>query len=199
MIKEYFSNYFMHMSDVTFDMENNQMEIHQKYVEPWRVTLIDTGQETMTGGRIKRIRDYVDGQTFMLTYGDGVANVDVRELYKFHKLHRRLATVTTVQPPGRYGSMQISDESAVSAFMEKPKGDGVWINGGFFILESEVFDYIQGDATIWEREPLEKLVADEQLMAYKHYGFWRPMDTLRDKLMLNELWEDGRAPWKMWS
>jgi glucose-1-phosphate cytidylyltransferase len=199
MIKEYFSNYFMHMSDVTFDMENNQMEIHQKYVEPWRITLIDTGQETMTGGRIKRIREYVDGQTFMLTYGDGVANVDVRELYEFHKLHKRLATVTTVQPPGRYGSMQISGENTVSSFMEKPKGDGAWINGGFFVLESEVFDYIQGDATIWEREPMEKLVADEQLMAYKHYGFWRPMDTLRDKVMLDELWKDSRAPWKMWS
>ncbi|MDD4321923.1 MAG: glucose-1-phosphate cytidylyltransferase [Acidaminococcaceae bacterium] len=199
MIKEYFSNYFLHMSDVTFDMENNQMEIHQKYVEPWKVTLIDTGQETMTGGRIKRIREYVNGHTFMVTYGDGVADVDITELVEFHIGHGKIATVTTVQPPGRYGSMQIAEEGMVTSFLEKPRGDGVWVNGGFFVLEASVFDYIEGDSTIWERSPMEKLVADDQLMAYKHYGFWRPMDTLRDKVMLDELWKAGRAPWKMWT
>ncbi|MFZ5649821.1 MAG: glucose-1-phosphate cytidylyltransferase [Bacillota bacterium] len=199
MIKEYFSNYFLHMSDITFDMENNRMEIHQKYVEPWKVTLVDTGQDTMTGGRIKRIKDYVEGSAFMLTYGDGVADIDVAALVEFHRSHGRLATVTAVQPPGRFGTMQIDREDNVTSFFEKPKGDGTWINGGFFILEPEVFDYIDGDATIWEREPLEKLAAENQLAAYRHYGFWRPMDTLRDKTLLEELWNSGRAPWKMWS
>ena len=199
MIKEYFSNYFLHMSDVTFDMENNQMWIHQKHVEPWKVTLVDTGLETNTGGRIKRVRQYIDDQRFMVTYGDGVADIDVAKLLEFHRSHDKLATVTTVQPPGRYGSMQIAEEGIVTNFLEKPRGDGVWVNGGFFVLETSAFDYIEDDSIIWEREPMEKLVADEQLMAYKHYGFWRPMDTLRDKVMLDELWEAGRAPWKMWS
>lgn len=199
MIKEYFSNYFLHMSDVTFDMENNKMEIHQKNVEPWKVTLVDTGQDTMTGGRIKRIKDYVNGSTFMLTYGDGVADIDIAALVEFHNNQSRLATVTAVQPPGRFGTIQIGQEDIVTSFFEKPKGDGTWINGGFFVLEPAVFDYIEGDSTIWERNPLERLASEDQLAAYKHYGFWRPMDTLRDKILLEELWNSGRAPWKMWS
>lgn len=198
MIKEYFSNYFMHMSDITFDMENNQMEIHQKYVEPWRITLIDTGQETMTGGRIKRIRDYVDDQTFLLTYGDGIADVDVSALLEYHQKNRRLATLTAVQPPGRFGLANINANNEVISFVEKPVGDGNWINGGFFVLEPQIFDYIDGDQTIWEREPLESLAAQNQLMAYKHYGFWRPMDTLRDKNLLESLWNSNEAPWKIW-
>ncbi len=184
MIKEYFSNYFLHMSDVTFDMEKNQMEVHQKHSEPWKVTLINTGEDTMTGGRIKRIRDYVCDQTFMLTYGDGVADVDINMLLQYHKRNGRLATLTAVQPPGRFGLANINQANEVVSFVEKPIGDGAWINGGFFVLEPQIFDYISSDETIWEREPMEALAACNQLMAFKHYGFWRPMDSLRDKNML---------------
>lgn len=198
MIKEYFSNYFLHMSDVTFNMENNSIEIHQKHVEPWKVTLVDTGQETMTGGRLKRIREYLGRDTFMLTYGDGLADVDIAELVEFHKNQHRLATVTAVQPPGRFGSLWIEPEGGVSSFQEKPVGNGTWINGGFFVLEPDVFNFIEGDATLWEKEPMEKLAAEGHLSAYKHYGFWRPMDTLRDKVLLENLWNSGKAPWKMW-
>lgn len=198
LIKEYFSNYFLHMSDVTFDMVKNEMEVHQKHSEPWRVTLINTGVETMTGGRIKRIADYVCNQTFMLTYGDGVADVDINGLLDFHHRKGKLATLTAVQPPGRYGLANVSNDDEVLSFVEKPQGDGNWINGGFFVLEPKVFDYIDGDHIIWEREPLESLAAEKQLAAYKHNGFWRPMDTLRDKTLLEELWKSGRAPWKVW-
>ena len=199
MLKEYFSNYFLHMSDVTFDMENNSIEVHQKYVEPWRVTLVDTGQETMTGGRIKRIKEYVNGNTFLLTYGDGVADIDIKALVRFHQEHGRLATITAVQPPGRFGLLQISSEAKVVSFLEKPRNNGTWINGGFFVLEPSVFDFIEGDLTIWEKEPLEMLVYRDQLMAFKHYGFWRPMDNMRDMILLEEMWKDGNAHWKVWN
>lgn len=198
MIKEYFSNYFLHMSDVTFDMGNNSMEIHQKHVEPWKVTLIDTGQDTNTGGRLKKIRGYIGSETFMLTYGDGLANVDIALLVEFHKKQHRFATVTAVQPPGRFGTLKINSEGAAFSFAEKPAGDGSWINGGFFVLEPQVLDYIEDDSTLWERDPMEKLASEGQLAAFKHYGFWRPMDTLRDKVLLENLWNSGKAPWKTW-
>lgn len=196
IIKEYFANYFLHMSDVTFDMANNTMEVHQKKAEPWRVTIVDTGDETMTGGRIKRIAPYIDG-TFCCTYGDGVGDIDITALVDFHKQASRKATLTGVMPPGRFGSLQLENDR-VTSFQEKPQGDGSWINGGFFVLEPSVFDLIDGDATFWEREPLEQLAADQQLGIYKHSGFWRPMDTLRDKLELESLWETRKAPWKVW-
>lgn len=198
IIKEYFSNYFLHMSDITFDMSSNSMEVHQKYVEPWRVTLVDTGQETMTGGRVKRIAPYIGDETFMLTYGDGVADVDVSALLDFHRRHGKLATVTSTQPSGRFGALSLNDADEVVSFQEKPAGDGSWINGGFFVLEPKVLDYIPGDATLFEREPMEHLARDGQLSAYKHSGFWQPMDTLRDKNHLEELWAAGSAPWKVW-
>jgi glucose-1-phosphate cytidylyltransferase len=196
VIKEYFANYFLHMSDVTFDMSNNEMEVHNRNAEPWRVTIVDTGDETMTGGRIKRIAPYVDG-TFCCTYGDGVGNIDISRLVEFHKKSNRLASLTGVQPPGRFGSIEFEGDQ-VRAFQEKPKGDGSWINGGFFVLDPAVFDYIDGDATLWEREPLEKLAVNKQLGIYRHEGFWRPMDTLRDKIELEDLWGSGNAPWKTW-
>ncbi|MDB4435526.1 glucose-1-phosphate cytidylyltransferase [bacterium] len=196
IIKEYFANYFLHMSDVTFDMANNSMEVHQKNAEPWRVTIVDTGDETMTGGRIKRIAPYLDGP-FCLTYGDGVGDIDITASIEFHRTSGLLATLAGVQPPGRFGSLQL-DENRVISFIEKPLGDGSWINGGFFILEPEVIDYVSDDTTIWEREPLEKLAADRQLGIYRHQGFWRPMDTLRDKHELESLWEKGKAAWKTW-
>jgi glucose-1-phosphate cytidylyltransferase len=196
IIKEYFANYFLHMSDVTFDMENNAMEVHQKKAEPWRVTIIDTGDETMTGGRIKRIEPYVDG-TFCCTYGDGVGDIDITSLVAFHKAGGLKATLTGVQPPGRFGALDL-DQDRVVSFQEKPQGDGSWINGGFFVLEPSVFDEIAGDPTIWERTPLENLAKQQQLGIYKHPGFWRPMDTLRDKHELENLWETGNAPWKSW-
>jgi glucose-1-phosphate cytidylyltransferase len=196
IIKEYFANYFLHMSDVTFDMENNTMEVHQKKAEPWRVTIIDTGDETMTGGRIKRIEPYVDG-TFCCTYGDGVGDIDITSLVAFHKASGLKATLTGVQPPGRFGALDL-DQDRVVSFQEKPQGDGSWINGGFFVLEPSVFDEIAGDPTIWERTPLENLAKQQQLGIYKHPGFWRPMDTLRDKHELENLWETGNAPWKSW-
>lgn len=195
-IKEYFSDYHLHESDVTFDFnKNGKMNIHCHTAEPWKVTLIDTGLETMTGGRVKRIRDYVGNETFMLTYGDGLSDIDIRELVKFHKKHGKLATVTAVQPAGRFGALLIDSERVVS-FQEKPKGEGGWINGGFFVLEPQVFDYIENDSTVFEEGPLRKLSENSELMAYKHTGFWQPMDTLRDKNLLEHLWKSGNAFWK---
>lgn len=200
VIKEYFANYFLHRSDVSFDIKNNRMEVLQNGVEPWVVTLIDTGEKTMTGGRLKRVKDYIGDETFCMTYGDGVSNVDIGSLIKFHQHKHALATLTAVQPPGRFGAFNLGrEESHVASFKEKPEGDGAWINGGFFVLEPEVFDYIDADATVWEREPLEKLAQDGHLVAYKHYGFWHPMDTLRDKNVLEDLWLSGTAPWQVWS
>jgi len=197
-IKEYFANYFLHSSDVTFDLENNSMDVHLKKTEPWRVTLIDTGEETMIGGRIKRIIDYVkDDEEFCLTYGDGVSDIDIGELIKFHRKENRLATVTGVQPPGRFGAIDM-DGSRVTGFREKPQGDGGWINGGFFVLSPKVVDYIDGDETVWEQEPMENLAKDGELSVYLHDGFWHPMDTLRDKRYLESLWESRRAPWRVW-
>lgn len=198
MIKEYFSNYFLHMSDVTFDMEKNTMQVHQKHSEPWKVTLVNTGEGTNTGGRIKKIADYICNDTFMLTYGDGVADINIDELLQFHRCNHRWATFTAVQPPGRFGLANINSSNEVLEFVEKPIGDGSWINGGFFVLEPQIFDFIDGDATIWEREPLESLAAQKQLMAYKHTGFWRPMDSLRDKNLLEDMWRSNHAPWKIW-
>lgn len=197
VIKEYFANYFLHMSDVTFDLKNNCMEVHEKHAEPWRVTIVDTGEDTQTGGRLKRVRSYLKNETFCFTYGDGLADVDIRDSLEFHRAHGKHATITAVQPPGRYGALQIEEET-VRDFHEKPLGDGAWINGGFFVLEPSVIDRIADDATIWEREPMEGLAHDGQLVAYKHHGFWRPMDTLRDKSQLEELWLSGKAPWKVW-
>lgn len=197
VIKEYFANYFLHMSDVTFDMQNNQMEVHQRSAEPWRVTLVDTGEETMTGGRIKRIADYVKGEDFCCTYGDGIGDVNITALIEFHKQHGKLATLTATQPPGRFGALNLDGNSIVS-FQEKPQGDGGWINGGFFVFSPEVLNYIAGDRTILEREPMEKLAQEEQMEAFFHPGFWQPMDTLRDKVHLEELWASGKASWKIW-
>lgn len=197
VIKEYFANYFLHMSDVTFDMSNNRMEVHQRYVEPWRVTLVDTGENTLTGGRLRRVRDHLSDEPFCFTYGDGVADVDIGALVTFHRAHGRDATVTAIQPPGRYGALNLDGE-AVRGFQEKPAGDGAWINGGFFVLNPSVIDGIAGDDTSWEGEPLMRLAADDRLRAYSHRGFWHAMDTLRDKNHLEELWRGGRAPWKCW-
>jgi glucose-1-phosphate cytidylyltransferase len=198
VIKEYFANYFLHMSDVTFDMENNQMEVHQRNAEPWKVTLVDTGEETMTGGRIKRVADYIkDDELFCLTYGDGVSDVNITELIAFHKAQNIKATLTATLPPGRFGALDLAGNK-VNSFVEKPRGDGAMINGGFFVLSPKVFDYIKDDKTIWEREPLERLAQEGELAAFRHNGFWQPMDTLRDKVHLEELWESGKAPWKIW-
>jgi glucose-1-phosphate cytidylyltransferase len=197
MIKEYFANYFLHMSDVTFDMSNNSTEIHQKKAEPWKVTLIDTGENTLTGGRLKRVRDYLGSEDFCFTYGDGVGSVDITKLIEFHKKHGKNATVTAVQPPGRFGALEMTG-SSVTSFVEKPHGDGMYINGGFFVLKPSVIDLIDGDSTIWERQPLETLATAGQLEAFKHDGFWQPMDTLRDKQNLEEMWQSGEAPWKIW-
>jgi glucose-1-phosphate cytidylyltransferase len=198
IIKEYFANYFLHMSDVTFDMVNNKMEVHQGNAEPWKVTLVDTGEETMTGGRLKRIAEYVKNEeAFCFTYGDGVSDVNITELIAFHKSHKAKATLTATIPPGRFGALNISG-SKVNSFMEKPKGDGAMINGGFFVLSPDVINYINDDKTTWEREPLERLAREGMLVAYQHHGFWQPMDTLRDKQYLEELWQGGKAPWKVW-
>lgn len=197
VIKEYFANYFLHMSDVTFDIEHNKMEVHQKNVEPWRITLVDTGEKTMTGGRIKRISQYLDEEDFCLTYGDGVGNINITQLIDFHRQNNVLATVTSTKPPGRFGSLKMKD-NRVYGFQEKPIGDGGWINGGFFVLSPKVLDYIKNDQTVWENEPLETLAQNNQLCAYKHYAFWQPMDTLRDKNHLEELWQTNRAPWRIW-
>jgi glucose-1-phosphate cytidylyltransferase len=198
VIKEYFANYVLHMSDVTFDIANNRTEIHEQYREPWRVTLVDTGDDTMTGGRLKRIAGYVrDEDAFCFTYGDGVADVDVAAAIAFHREHGKLATVTAVQPPGRYGALQMAGDE-VRAFTEKPTGDGGLINGGFFVLSPKCLDRIAGDDTSWEGEPLSGLAADGELMAFPHLGFWQPMDTLREKTLLEHLWDSGEAPWKVW-
>ena len=198
MIKEYFANYFLHMSDVTFDMADNQMEVHERHAEPWRVTLVDTGIETQTGGRLRRVAEYLgDGEPFCCTYGDGVADVDVTATIEFHRSHGRLATVTAVQPPGRFGALVMEDES-VTGFAEKPKGDGGRINGGFFVLDPACLNLIDGDATKWEEEPLRLLAERDQLRAFHHDGFWQPMDTLRDRNHLEELWASGSPPWRVW-
>lgn len=196
-IKEYFANYFLHMSDVTFDMSNNSMEIHNNHSEPWKVTLVDTGDQTMTGGRIKRIQPFIRGEDFCCTYGDGVGNVNVTALLQFHRQQGTWATLTATQPPGRFGALEM-DRDRVISFQEKPMGDGGWINGGFFVLSSNVFDLIDGDSVVWEREPMQNLSRAGQLSVYRHSGFWQPMDTLRDKQQLEDLWESGRAPWKIW-
>ena len=198
VIKEYFANYFLHMSDVTFDMAQNRMEVHQNSAEPWRVTLIDTGADTMTGGRLKRVRDHIGDEAFCFTYGDGVADIDIAAQLAFHRAHKKLATVTAIQPPGRYGALDI-DAGRVLSFQEKPAGDGAWINGGFFILDPRVIDHIDGDQTSWEATPLVQLAAQGELMSYQHRGFWQPMDTLRDKNHLEDLWAGGQAPWKVWT
>lgn len=197
VIKEYFANYFLHMSDVTIDMSNNSIEVHHKKAEPWKVTLVDTGEATQTGGRLKRVADYIDGD-FCLTYGDGVGSVDISALVKFHQGHGKLATMTAVQPPGRFGALEI-DGTQINSFLEKPQGDGGWINGGFFVLNPKVLSLIEGDETLWEKQPLENLAKQGQLQSYFHSGFWQPMDTLRDKNHLEELWASGKAPWKFWA
>lgn len=197
MIKEYFANYFLHMSDVTFDMSSNQMHVHHKSAEPWKVTLVDTGESSMTGGRLRRVSKYLEGDDFCFTYGDGVADVDISKLVEFHRAHGKLATVTAIQPPGRYGALAM-DGSSVLGFQEKPKGDGGWINGGFFVLSPKVLDYIDSDDTTWEQEPLIALASEGQLQAYQHEGFWQAMDTLREKNLLEELWQSKTAPWKVW-
>ncbi|MDE1005837.1 glucose-1-phosphate cytidylyltransferase [Paraburkholderia agricolaris] len=196
LIKEYFANYFLHMSDVTIDLGKNSLEVHQKKAEPWRVTLVDTGETTQTGGRLRRVRDYIDGD-FCMTYGDGVGSVNITDLLSFHRTHGKQATMTAVQPPGRFGALEMNG-TQVRSFMEKPTGDGGWINGGFFVLNPSVIDLIEGDETLWERQPLEALAKNDQLQAYFHHGFWQPMDTLRDKTHLEELWTSGNAPWKKW-
>lgn len=197
MIKEYFANYFLHMSNVTFDMVNNKMEVHQNHVEPWRVTLVDTGEATMTGGRLKRIRPYLEDEDFCFTYGDGVGDINVTELVAFHKAQKTLATLTATQPPGRFGAIKLEGQK-VTTFQEKPDGDGGWINGGFFVLSPKVIDYIEGDSTLWERVPMEQIAKEGQMSAFLHRGFWQPMDTLRDKNYLEELWNLGKAPWNVW-
>lgn len=197
VIKEYFANYFLHMSDVTFDMKENRMEVHHRRSEPWRVTIVDTGDATMTGGRLRRVRDYVGSETFCFTYGDGVGNVNIGESIALHRKESRQATLTGVQPPGRFGALEV-EGSQIKSFQEKPDGDGAWINGGFFVLEPSVIDLVTDDATIWERKPLETLAKNKQLNIYRHHGFWQPMDTLRDKQQLEDLWASGKAPWKIW-
>ena len=199
VIKEYFANYFLHQSDITFDMSNNEMKIHQERAEPWKVTLIDTGEKTMTGGRIKRIKEYLqEGEDFCLTYGDGLSNINIKKLISFHKNHGKAATLSSVYPPGRFGALEINDDQ-VTSFIEKPSGDGALISGGFFVLNKSVLDYIEGDSSTWEQKPLNNLANDGELMAFKHDDFWQPMDTLRDKNYLEELWESNKAPWKLWS
>lgn len=197
VIKEYFANYFLHMSDVTFDIKNNKMAVHQNSAEPWRVTLVDTGEQTMTGGRLKRVRDHVGDDDFCFTYGDGVGDIDISSLLAFHKQEGRLATLTATQPPGRFGAINLAGHR-IDSFQEKPQGDGSWINGGFFVLNPKVIDYIDDDHTVWEREPMERLAHQGQMSAWLHKGFWQPMDTLRDKNHLEELWASGKAPWKAW-
>jgi glucose-1-phosphate cytidylyltransferase len=196
LIKEYFANYFLHMSDVTIDMSSNGIEVHHKKAEPWKVTLVDTGETTQTGGRLRRVKDYID-HDFCMTYGDGVGSVDISALIKFHQSHGKMATMTAVQPPGRFGALEI-DGTQINSFLEKPQGDGGWINGGFFVLNPQVLSFIDGDETLWEKQPLESLAKQGQLQSYFHSGFWQPMDTLRDKNHLEELWASGNAPWRFW-
>jgi glucose-1-phosphate cytidylyltransferase len=197
MIKDYFSRYFLQMADLTFDMKENKMHVHTNGSDPWRVTLVDTGEKTMTGGRLKRVKDYLGKETFCFTYGDGVSNIDIAKLVKFHEEQKTYATLTAVQPPGRFGILTL-EKNKVTSFREKPHGDGAWINGGYFVLEPSVIDYIEDDSSVWEQEPLRRLAQEDMLSAYRHYGFWHPMDTLRDKHVLEELWESGKAPWKKW-
>jgi len=197
VIKEYFANYFLHMSDVTFDLEKNEMSVHHHSAEPWKVTLVDTGEKTMTGGRLKRISEYLDDETFCFTYGDGLSDINIKNLIEFHKKQKKYATITAVQPVGRFGSLEMRGD-LISKFTEKPKGDGGWINGGFFVLEPEVMNYINDDKSIWEQAPLEQLSHENQLSAYKHEGFWKSLDTLRDKNHLEELWKNNQAHWKIW-
>jgi glucose-1-phosphate cytidylyltransferase len=199
VIKEYFANYYLHTSDVTFDTETNKMQVHQSFAEPWRVTLVDTGEATMTGGRLKRVRNYIGDDTFCLTYGDGLSDVNISQLVDFHHRQKTLATLTAVQPPGRFGAFKLgSDDDRILSFKEKQDGDGAWVNGGFFVLEPKVMDDISGDQSVWEREPLERLANAGQLAAYKHHGFWQPMDSLRDKNVLESLWQSGKPPWRVW-
>jgi glucose-1-phosphate cytidylyltransferase len=199
MIKDYFARYALHRSDVTFDLRNGDMQVHQNETEPWKVTLVDTGDKSMTGGRLKRVKKYIGNETFCLTYGDGVTDLNIKELIAFHKRQKTLATLTAVQSPGRFGAFTLDQEQdKIATFKEKPKGDGAWINGGFFVLEPGVMDYIEGDLTIWEREPMEKLAQEGMLSAYKHHGFWQNMDTLRDKMYLEEIWASANPSWKSW-
>ena len=197
VIKEYFANYFLHLSDVTLDLKNNKMEVHHNESEPWKVTLVDTGESTMTGGRLKRVRKYLGDADFCMTYGDGLSDVNISKLIEFHKSHGSMATLTATQPPGRFGALSI-EGTKIKSFIEKPKGDHSWINGGFFVLKNSVIDLIEGDETVWEQRPLEKLATDGQLHSFQHTGFWQPMDTLRDKNYLEGLWASGKAPWKTW-
>jgi glucose-1-phosphate cytidylyltransferase len=199
LVKEYFANYFLHKSDVTIDLKNNAIEVHESEAEPWKITLVHTGDESMTGGRIKRIEKYVKDETFMLTYGDGVGDINIKELLAYHQNHAKLCTVTSVQPSGRFGALDLSVDNEVKSFLEKPKGDGSWINGGYMVCEPGIFDYIKdGDATVWEQEPMQNIALSGQMNAFKHHGFWRPMDTLKDKHDLNEMWDSGKSPWKSW-
>jgi glucose-1-phosphate cytidylyltransferase len=199
VIKEYFANYFLHSCDVTFSLRDNGMTVHQNSAEPWQVTLVDTGEHSMTGGRLQRVKEHVSNETFCFTYGDGVADIDIASLIQFHKEQGTLATLTAAQPPGRFGAFTMKhDENRISAFHEKPDGDGAWVNAGFFVLEPGVFDYIDGDETTWEKEPMERLAQEGEMSAYKHNGFWQPMDTLRDKHFLESMWQDNKAPWKLW-
>ncbi|MBI4388964.1 MAG: glucose-1-phosphate cytidylyltransferase [Nitrospinae bacterium] len=197
LIKEYFSNYFLHNSNVTFDLVNRKMEIHDHACEPWKVTVVDTGQDTLTGGRLKRVREHIDGEDFCFTYGDGVGDVDIAKTVAFHKSHGKLCTITAAQPPGRFGQMKLDGDLVVS-FQEKPEGGGGYVNGGFFVLSPKAIDYVRDDHVMWEREPMERLARDRQIAAWVHDGFWQPMDTLRDKNVLDDLWESGKAPWKIW-
>jgi glucose-1-phosphate cytidylyltransferase len=199
VIKEYFATYSLHMSDITFDLRGGGMQVHQNGTEPWRVTLVDTGENTMTGGRLKRVKDYIGDKTFCLTYGDGVTDLDIQKLIAFHRDQKTLATLTAVQPPGRFGAFSLGqDQKLIQTFKEKPMGDGAWINGGFFVLEPQVMDYIDGDSTVWEQEPMENLAREEKLSAYRHFGYWQNMDSLRDKKVLENLWQIGKPPWKIW-
>ncbi len=198
IIKEYFANYSIHSSDVTFDFRSNQVEVHRQNVEPWRITLVDTGELTMTGGRLKRVQRFVDNETFLMTYGDGLADININKLLDFHNKNNLKATLTAVRPPSRFGSLDINNDNVITRFKEKPSGENSWINGGFFVLNSEVLDTISNDEIVWEREPLEKLAEQKEISAYKHYGFWQPMDTLRDLNYLNNLWKSNSAPWKTW-
>jgi len=199
VIKEYFHSYFIRNSDVTFDMKNNSIEVHSSHREPWRVTVVDTGQATMTGGRVRRVRDFIGDERFFLTYGDGVSDVNIHDLNRFHEAEGALVTLTAVTPPGRFGAIMLSEGSnQIASFREKPRGDGAWVNGGFFVVEPAALDYIESDSTIWEQEPLRQLARDGKLSAYRHEGFWQAMDTLRDKNYLDELWAEGKAPWKIW-
>ncbi len=198
VVKEYFANYFLHKSDVTISLKDNSLKVHDSQAEPWNITLVDTGNDSMTGGRIKRIQAHTDGKPFLLTYGDGVGNIDLHALVEYHRQSDKYCTVTSVQPSGRFGALEMNAKNEVLSFLEKPKGDGSWINGGYFVCEPEIFDYIENDHTVWEKEPMERIATDGKMQAYKHDGFWRPMDTLKDKHDLNDMWDRGHAAWKTW-